>query len=126
MHEFSLCESLVRAILHELAGLGASPPRLVKAVVSADRMQYLVPDNLTRAFEILTRGTVAEGAVLELRIVPLIGRCTDCGAAGDVADPPGPCPSCGSHRVEVRSTGGVTLESLEVEADEDPNRQDLS
>jgi hydrogenase nickel incorporation protein HypA/HybF len=65
MHEIGLCESLLDAVERRAAG------RKVLGVKFRVGEQHRVVDEaLDQAFELVAAGTVAEGAVVELVVVP--------------------------------------------------------
>jgi len=117
MHEFSICESLVRAIGEELEQRD-NPGRLVRARVVVGRMRQVVPENLEMAFDVLTRDTAMAGAGLELVTRPVLVNCRQCKWAGEIEPPLFACGECGSGDIDV--TGGMELylDLLEVQDDE--------
>ncbi len=127
MHEFSICEQLVRVIGEELARVNRDRPvRLLRARVAVGRLQQIVPENLRFAFEVLTRATPAEGASLELREVPVTATCENCGWRGEIEPNRFVCPECTGTRLEAHTGRELFLESLEIEDDEPDNHQSLS
>jgi len=117
MHEFSICQSLVDALLVEVDKLEPTPKRLVTARVVVGDLRQIVPEFLRNAYEVLTKDTVAEGSKLEIRTLPIQARCAECKWEGTVKAPFFQCPSCESFQVET--TGGMELylEGMEVEQD---------
>lgn len=125
MHEFAICEQLLKTVLAELETLRQPPPRLLKVRVVVGGLQQIVPDSLSLAYELLSKDTNAAGATLEIVQVPAALACNACGWQGEVRDREFVCPTCGA--VDIRVTGGkeLYLESLEVE-DESDHDQSLS
>jgi hydrogenase nickel incorporation protein HypA/HybF len=115
MHEFSICERIVEAVLGELSALRPAPKRLCKARVVVGRLHQIVPDYLTFAYELLTRDTAAEGSEMELIQAPVVGKCRSCGWCGDIELPIFRCGDCGALDVELVSGKELRLEQLEVE-----------
>jgi hydrogenase nickel incorporation protein HypA/HybF len=111
MHEMSLAESMreiVEASAREHAATSVTLVRL--------RIGQLAPverEALTFCFDVVTRGTVAEGARLEIEAVPGTAWCWDCSAAVALATLVDACPACGGHRLEV--TGGTEMRVHEIE-----------
>ncbi|HET8746365.1 MAG TPA: hydrogenase maturation nickel metallochaperone HypA [Ramlibacter sp.] len=73
------------------------------------------PEAMRFCFDAVTRGTVAEGARLEIRGAPGQGSCMGCGAVVEMRELYGDCPRCGSAQVQV--TGGTELRVSELEVD---------
>jgi hydrogenase nickel incorporation protein HypA/HybF len=120
MHELSLSTAIVRAVERHAAG------RRVSAVqMRIGALRQVVPDSLAFYFEIVSRQTVCEGALLEHELVPALLRCPECGRGWDPAPPSVPtfrCPSCATAG-EVIGGDEFEVESIEVEASdpkEDP------
>ena len=118
MHEFSICESLVRVVLEELGRLPATagqPPRLLKARDVCGCLQSIVPESLQLAYEVLTRDTRAQGSLLEVVSAPAHGECQACGWTGEVTAPFFICGTCGATDVTLVSGKQIHLASLEVD-----------
>lgn len=113
MHEFSIATSLLEIVSQEaLACQGAK----VKAVrLKIGTLSGVVPEALEFAFQVLSEGTVAEGARLVIERVALCIACNACGTASTPADPFILCPLCGSGDVEIRAGRELDIESMEIE-----------
>lgn len=115
MHEFSICDGIVKAAVEEMRKAGATDGSLRSARVVVGRLHQVVPDNMNMAYEVLTRGTEAEGSGLELKFVPVVARCGDCGWEGEIEPPLFLCGNCGSGKIEVVSGRELYLDNLEIE-----------
>lgn len=115
MHEFSICRSIVDSVLAELERPDHKGARLLRTRIVAGDFRQIVPDFLCNAYEILTSGTPAEGSVLEVRTVPIVGRCRDCGWKGNLAVGEFWCGSCESVKVDLVGGMELHLESIELE-----------
>ncbi|GAG00284.1 unnamed protein product [marine sediment metagenome] len=118
MHEFAMCEGLVDAVLGEMKKLDSRPRRLTKARVVVGVLRNVVPDYLSSAYEILTKGTAAEGSDLEVIPKGLKIKCKECDWQGEMQKPVFLCDKCGAANVEISGGVDLYLESLEVEEDE--------
>ena len=79
----------------------------------------IVPDSLTFCFELVSRGTVAEGALLEIENVGLVARCSDCDESFEVRDQVFLCPECGGPALELISGRELSISSIEGETGEE-------
>jgi hydrogenase nickel incorporation protein HypA/HybF len=121
MHEMSLVQSLLDIVRQEMDTHTLTCLQTVK--VSCGRLSGVVPDALHMAFDALTRNTDWHGAVLDLEIVPLCLRCTQCGNTfSPKEDSPGtlaafaPCPVCGQEiGHQVISGQELNIEYIEAE-----------
>lgn len=116
MHEFGIAEELVHAVVAELGRLGPAP-RLRAVRVVAGGLRQIVPENLTFAYEVLSRDTPAAGSALEVAILPLRGACTRCAWEGELHDAVFQCGACGAFA--VRTLGGMELYLDVLEIDDD-------
>jgi hydrogenase nickel incorporation protein HypA/HybF len=113
MHEFGLCESILDAVERRAAG------RRVTAVrVRAGALQRVADESMETAFAMVTAGSVADGAKLELVIVPVQCQCLECGLDTESNDPLAVCPRCGSTNVDLSGGDDLMLESLTLAAGE--------
>ena len=116
MHEFSICQTLVAAVLAELGKVKKwKMMRLKKARVSAGQYHRLVPASLKFAYKILTKGTPAEGSVLLIKSIPIKLKCNQCGWKGSTRDICFVCRKCGGVDLEFIEGKELCLESIEVE-----------
>lgn len=118
MHEFSICEGLVDAVLKEAEKLEPPPDRVIRVQVVMGRLHQIVPDYLAQAFEVLTRGTPAEGAEMKMKTLPVVGRCNACGWEGEVDPPFFRCGRCEALDLDVVKGKELFLERMEVEYDD--------
>lgn len=115
MHEFSICEGIVDAVVEELGRLDPPPAKLEKVRVVVGVFRQIVPDYLTFAYETLSKGTPAEGSVLDVVQAPAKGKCGDCDWEGDLPIGSYACGGCASVNLEITGGTDLYLESLEVE-----------
>ncbi|MDI9387610.1 MAG: hydrogenase maturation nickel metallochaperone HypA [Synergistota bacterium] len=112
MHELSLADAIVSALVKKCEEEGWGAVRVVNLRVGALRQVF--PEMLRFAFETLVKDTPLSGAALEIEEVPLSWRCGECGSVW--AEETGVCPLCGSFRRETVSGMELEIQSVEVEA----------
>ena len=115
MHEFSICQNLVDAVVAEMEKIDPKPARLLKARVVVGEMRQVVPEFMEEAYKAFTKGTIAKGSTLEIKHLPIAGRCKDCGWRGEMPMSNFVCQKCGSAKTKI--TGGMELylDNLEIE-----------
>ena len=69
MHEMSMCQGIVEAVVEEMGKLDPPPERLIRIRVVAGALHQIVPEYMTDAWTYLTRETPAEGSELEYQNV---------------------------------------------------------
>jgi hydrogenase nickel incorporation protein HypA/HybF len=79
------------------------------------RLRQVVPDSLAFYFEIVSRGTLCEGARLEQEQVPARLGCAPCEREWAIDLPHFRCPRCGGAEVAVISGDELEVESIDVE-----------
>jgi hydrogenase nickel incorporation protein HypA/HybF len=112
VHELAIAQALA-----DIAEASARGRRVVAVEVRVGHLRQVVPDALAFAFELVSHGTVLEGAELVLEEVAPAGRCRDCGAEGPLGALPLACGACGSFDVEVRRGEELLVEAIEIEED---------
>jgi len=108
MHEYGLCEGVLDAVRRRASGRPVSKVR-----VRIGARHAAEADSMTQAFGMISVGTEAEEATLDLVTVPAALRCRDCGATAEVTDMLAVCPKCASDNVEITGGDELVLESLE-------------
>lgn len=113
MHELSIACSLVKAASDEATRQGAT--HVVKVDVVLGALSGVEMDSLMFCFPAVARGTVCEGAGLNVEIVPALGRCPGCATTSEVRDFMSACPKCGSWPLGIKGGREMTLRALEIE-----------
>lgn len=72
--------------------------------------------NLQHTFEDAARGTVAEGAHLFIKILPVRHHCQNCAHNFDASHSDCSCPQCGHPHTEM--VGGEELRLLDLDLDD--------
>jgi hydrogenase nickel incorporation protein HypA/HybF len=82
-------------------------------------MRQVVPDSLGFYFEIVTLGTLCEGAVLEQELIKALLRCEGCRREWSPELPMFRCPDCGGGAVETVAGNEFEIDSIVVEETEE-------
>jgi hydrogenase nickel incorporation protein HypA/HybF len=106
MHELSLMESVVEAIVERIGDARVTVVRLEVGELSA-----VIPGSLHFCFDICTRGTPLEGSDLEIATIPGRGRCERCGVDRRIRTHADMC-ECGGY---LRVLAGEELRVKNVE-----------
>ncbi len=111
MHEMSLAES-VREIVEDTAR--ANGARRVSVVrLEIGRLAQVEMAAMRFAFEVVQRGSVAEGARLEIVETDGTAWCMRCSAPVVIGQRGDPCPTCQSFQLQV--TGGDRMRVMDIE-----------
>ena len=108
MHELGLMDEIVASVARAVDGA-----RVTRVRLEVGRLAAVVPDALRFCFEVCARGTLLEGASLEIAEVSGEGRCRTCGTVMVLDDVLAVCP-CGSPDYEVLSGHLIRVKDVEV------------
>lgn len=113
MHELSITQSILEIVNRHAADAGASRVTQIRLVVGD--FTGFVPDSIQFYFDLLSQGTLAEGAELVIERRPGQIRCQACGAVYEPSD--GQlwiCPVCHTLGGEVMAGKELYVDSIEV------------
>lgn len=117
MHELGIMTGVMDAVEQTAAQAGAN--KVLKVVLSIGEMTEAIEDSLRFAFEVLTEGTISEGAQLDINIVKPKSRCLDCGAEYEHDRFHMMCPQCGSYATQLIAGREMQIDSIEVDLPDD-------
>lgn len=112
MHEVGLMQQALEIALEHAAQHKAQG--ICRITLRVGALSGVVPEALSFAFEVLTRGTIAEGADLEMETVPVICFCAACEQEFSPPDLFYECPRCQQLSTQVRRGQELEVASLEV------------
>ena len=113
MHEMSLAEGVLQIIEDSAQAQDFSR---VKAVwLEIGQLSSVEPEAMRFCFDAVTRGSIADGARLEIVIVDGGGQCLNCGQTVKLAAVYDACPACGGYPVNPVSGTEMRIRELEVE-----------
>ncbi|MCR4420765.1 MAG: hydrogenase maturation nickel metallochaperone HypA [Clostridia bacterium] len=111
MHEFGLIASLLSRVEEKARENNLEQVTRVKLVVG--KLTMALPEALEFAFRTLTRGTVAEGAKLEIEEREVRLRCPQCGLVFSPELPRLTCPGCGHPRPSLEQGRELYIDYFE-------------
>ena len=106
-------DGAVRLAVDAAKKAGASRVLALRLRVGA--LSGAVPEALRFAFDVVCRGTIAEGASLEMETVPATGWCPVCRADFTCEDFIDECPRCHNPNGELRRGRELEIASVEIE-----------
>jgi hydrogenase nickel incorporation protein HypA/HybF len=112
MHELSVSAAVVDTAVRHADG------RKVTSVhLRVGALRQVVPESLAFYFQIVSRETVCEGAVLEQELVAARLRCEACETEWAADAPAFRCPGCAGGAVAVLCGDELEVESIDVETE---------
>lgn len=116
MHEMSIATSLIEHVLAAVAD--HEVVRIEEVEVEVGVLQQVVPEALQMAFEAVTAGTLAEGATLRIREVPVEAECRACGQRFAAALDQYQCPQCAEADVRILAGKDIVLRNVVCQTQE--------
>lgn len=110
MHELSITQSVV-----EICEQNAGGRRVLSVTLELGALSGCVPDAVEFCFEACIKGTLLEGAKLNIERVEPKGLCRGCKKEFPVSAYYDSCPSCGGFEVELLRGEELRVKELEVE-----------
>ena len=113
MHELAITQSILNIVTEHARRAGAQ--RVLRIHLVVGDLTGFIDDSIQFYMDLLSPGTVAEGAELVIQRVPARVRCRTCGAEFEPRDFQWLCPSCDAVGGEVVAGQEFRVESIEVE-----------
>ena|SRR5690242_5026636 len=114
MDEHELASQVLAAV--DDAAYRNSATRILAVHLAVGGRRVLDLDRLQNVFATAARGTVAEGARLSVKVLPVRHHCRNCGNDFEASRVDCPCPACGHPHTEM--IGGEELRLLDMELDD--------
>jgi hydrogenase nickel incorporation protein HypA/HybF len=110
VHELGLCEGILEAVERRAAGR-----RVTRVRVRVGARHRVVESAFDQSFALVAQGTVADGAAVDLVVVPVTVTCLDCRQVAEATDVLAACPACGALDLEVEGGDELILEAIHLE-----------
>lgn len=117
MHELSIIEALIEQVDRELHRAGQKG-RVVELNLAVGRLSGVHGESLRFAFDLLSPGTIVDGAQVVIEEPKATCRCRDCHHAEAIDELVAQCPKCGSGNIVIEGGRELTLDSIELEPSE--------
>ena len=112
MHEMSLCEGM-RGVIEDQARRH-EVTKITRVRIEIGRFAGVEAKALHFAFDVVMRGSVAEGAELVTLDLPGRALCYDCMKEVEIEDRLDPCPTCGGGKLMPQGGDEMRIKDLEV------------
>ncbi len=116
MHELAVTESILQIATRHAQEAGAS--RITNLYLVIGQFSSIIDDSVQFFWDIISEGTLAEGAQLHFKRIPAEMTCRNCQHTYQPADLL-VCPRCDSSDVSLIHGGEFFLESIEVNQDQE-------
>ena len=112
MHEVALATAVVDLVREQAAA--ASAARVTHLVLEIGVLSHVDAHALRFAIDAAARGSLAEGATIEIREPAGTAYCLDCETSVSIAARGAPCPTCGGDKLLVVGGDEMRLKEMEV------------
>lgn len=112
MHEMSICQSILSAIEDQARAQDFN--RVERVRLEIGPLAGVEIEALKFGFDVVMRGSLVEGAALEIDEPPATAWCLPCGESVPVKRRYDACPHCGSHQLQLTSGEELRIKELEV------------
>ena len=112
MHEMSLAEGIRSIVIDQARAHGFARVNVLRLEIG--RFAGVEKPALEFAFDVVMRGSPAEGARLEVIDLPGQALCYDCGKTVELADRLDPCPLCGGGKLIPQGGDEMRIKDMEV------------
>lgn len=113
MHELAITQSMFNLVIDEANKAKASKVKKVNLVIG--EMTGVVNDSVQFYFELISKGSIAEGAVLSFKREPIQVKCRNCGETFIPEEFDWSCPRCHNSNVDLKTGNELFVDSIEVE-----------
>ncbi len=114
MHELPITQGILSVVVEAAQQANARQVLAIDIVIG--ELTSIVDDSVQFYFDILSQGTVAEGAALHFHREPATASCQDCGHTFAVSPPLFvECPQCQSTLIRVTGGNEFCVQSIEVD-----------
>ncbi len=113
MHEMALCENIVQILESQATDNGYQRVKTVWLEIGS--LAGVEVPALIFSFDIVSRGTLAEGADLQIIERPAQDWCMQCCETVSVKRRFDGCPKCSSQQLQVSGGDELKIKELEVE-----------
>jgi len=112
MHELSVCQALITQV--EAIARERQAHRVTSILLEMGPFSGVEPSLLEQAFPIASAGTIAAGAALVIKSLPVRVHCDQCGHTTDALPYRLLCGHCGDWKTQLVSGDELQLTSVEL------------
>ena len=116
MHELAVTESLLNLAVQHAEQAQAA--RVTDLHLVIGQLSSIVDDSVQFYWDMISQGTICQGAQLHFQRVPATLVCLDCNHTYTLNGELAGCPQCGGERVKVTGGDEFRLDSIDVESDQ--------
>jgi hydrogenase nickel incorporation protein HypA/HybF len=114
MHELAITQSILEIAIRHAEGQQAR--RITDLFIVMGQWSSAVDDSVQFYWDLISEKTIAQGARLHFKRIPVELKCMDCGHSYPPTSRELSCPKCAGTHLKVKSGEEFYLEAIEVES----------
>ena len=107
-HEIGIAQDILRLVLQKAKDEGISKVSRIKIRIGEFYLSH--PDQISFSFDLVSKGTIAENARIEVVTSKISAMCSSC--KKNFNSPGLSCPFCGGKNIAIKSGQELLVESL--------------
>jgi hydrogenase nickel incorporation protein HypA/HybF len=111
VHELPITQNILQIALRH----AREAKKIIRVNLVIGDLSSVIGDSVQFYWEIICKGTIAEGSTLHFKRIKASFRCEECENEYEPDDREFNCPHCGSNQVVLVAGREFQLESIEVE-----------
>jgi len=113
MHELPVTKSILNICEEEVKKHGME--KVLAVNIRVGELTGLVPSGIEYYFDIIAKGTVAQGAKINIKKIPINIECKDCGESFECKKGIYNCINCSSHNIKITGGREFLIDTLEMD-----------
>ena len=113
MHELAITEGIMEAAIPAAKEAGAE--KILEIRLKIGELSGVIPECINEYFNVISKGTIAEGAKIKVEKISVRIKCSSCGFEGTIEKRKIYCPVCKERNFRIIAGREYYVDSLEVE-----------
>jgi hydrogenase nickel incorporation protein HypA/HybF len=113
MHELSVTESILEISLRHANNANAK--HITNIYLAIGQLASIIDDSVQFYWDIISKGTLADRAILHFRRIPTTLACLECYKEYTPGKDSFDCPDCKSHHVKIITGEEFFMEAIDIE-----------
>jgi len=115
MHELPFTKSIFRTVSAKAEQVGAKGVSIVALEVGV--LRDYIPEIVQKYWDYVARGSIAEGAKIEIKLIPATVKCSGCGEVFEIDIKnltSSKCPKCGYEKGQLVTGRELKIIGIEI------------
>jgi hydrogenase nickel incorporation protein HypA/HybF len=113
MHELPIAENILEIALKYAEKSDAQ--HITSLYLVMGQFSSIIDDSIQFYWDIIAKGTIAEGAILNFKRIPASIQCLECSLRFTPGLDDFSCPGCGSSKIKIVTGNEFFLEAIDIE-----------